>query len=82
MKTNPTTRADLALLVPTSGTVIELGVAAGRFAAEMLAKNPAMKYLGIDRWSDHHDETEMINAHQRLGLFKFTQSLTKSLPIR
>jgi predicted O-methyltransferase YrrM len=62
----PTTRADLALMIPTGGIVIELGVAAGAFAAEMIAANPAITYLGIDRWSDHHDEAEMQHAKQRL----------------
>jgi SAM-dependent methyltransferase len=63
----PTTRAELATLIPSGGLVIELGVAAGRFAAEMLIRNPSMRYIGIDRWSDHHDEAEMSEAYARLS---------------
>lgn len=62
----PTTRSDLAKLVPDGGTVIELGVAAGRFAEQMLLANPAICYIGIDRWTDHHDEAEMDAAKARL----------------
>jgi predicted O-methyltransferase YrrM len=62
----PTTRAELATLIPSGGLVIELGVAAGEFAAEMLAANPSITYVGIDRWSDHHDEAEMNAAKARL----------------
>jgi hypothetical protein len=54
----PTTRAELATLIPSGGLVIELGVAAGRFAYEMLRENRAIRYIGIDRWSDHHDRLE------------------------
>jgi len=65
----PTTRADLALFVPPGGTIIELGVAAGKFAELLCDRNPAMRYIGIDRWSDHHDQCEMINAQYRLAKF-------------
>ena len=61
----PTTRADLALMVPAGGLVIELGVAAGKFAAEMLSLNASMQYIGVDRWADHHDEKEMNEAYTR-----------------
>ena len=60
--TIPQTRAELALFVPQNGTMIELGVAAGRFAVELIGKNNEAHYIGIDRWSDHHDELEMMNA--------------------
>ncbi len=60
------TRADLARLVPPDGLIIELGVAAGKFAREMLDANPLARYTGIDRWNDHHDEAEMREANQRL----------------
>ena len=65
----PTTRAELALMVPAGGLVIELGVAAGKFAAEMLTIAPSIRYIGIDRWSDHHDLVEMENARMRLWQF-------------
>ena len=65
----PKTRADLARMVPPGGIVIELGVAAGKFAEQMLTANPSIRYIGIDRWSDHHDEVEMMRARDRLWQF-------------
>jgi hypothetical protein len=62
----PKTRADLALMVPRDGTTIELGVAAGKFAEELLTANQCMRYIGIDRWSDHHDLAEMHQARAKL----------------
>ena len=67
---NPTTRADLALFVPAGGLVIELGVAAGKFAELLCDRNPQARYLGIDRWSDHHDREEMMRAIDRLRRFR------------
>ena len=58
----PQTRAELAKLIPRDGLVIELGVAAGQFANQMLQANPMIHYVGIDRWSDHHDADEMLSA--------------------
>lgn len=69
MSSNPATRSDIALMIPDGGTVIELGVAAGKFAVQMLEANPAIQYIGIDRWSDHHDEVEMRNAQEKLRRF-------------
>jgi trans-aconitate methyltransferase len=66
MKTEPKTRADLARLVPPGAVIIELGVAAGKFAELLLDQNPSAQYVGIDRWSDHHDEAEMDRAKARL----------------
>ena len=60
------TRADLAALVPAGGVFIELGVAAGLYAKEVLERNPALHYLGIDRWADHHDLNEMDKVRMRL----------------
>lgn len=62
----PHTRADLARLVPASGLIIELGVAAGAFAEELMRANPSARYVGIDRWSDHHNEAEMATAMSRI----------------
>lgn len=64
------TRSDLATLVPPGGIIIELGVAAGQFAAEMLTANPEARYLGIDKWNDHHDREEMMTAIDRLRPFR------------
>jgi predicted O-methyltransferase YrrM len=60
------TRSDLAKLVPAGGRIIELGVAAGEFAAQLLTANPAVRYTGVDRWNDHHNIEEMETARARL----------------
>ena len=52
--------------MPENGVFIELGVAAGGFADQILEKHPTLQYIGIDRWSDHHDEVEMGKATRRL----------------
>ena len=64
-----TTRRQLAHLVPAHGTFIELGVAAGRFAAEILATNATLNYIGVDRYADHHDEAEHQEALARLARY-------------
>ena len=65
--------------------MIELGVAAGQFAVEMLTANPAARYLGIDRWSDHHDEAEMMTAIEILRAFNYAatsrSTFTEALPL-
>ena len=58
----PQTRAELALMIPSKGAMIELGVAAGDFARQCLEIAPSITYIGIDRWSDHHDLAEMAKA--------------------
>ena len=40
------------------------------------------KQTGLPYWISEVVGEDANDAHQRLGLFKFTQSLTKSLPIR
>jgi putative DNA primase/helicase len=40
------------------------------------------KQAGLPYWMSDVVGEDANDAHQRLGLFKFTQSLTKSLPIR
>jgi predicted O-methyltransferase YrrM len=61
------TRLDLAHLLPPGGTFIELGVASGRYATQLLAANPRINYIGIDRWSDHHDEQEHRSVLTKLA---------------
>lgn len=82
--TGPQTRADLARMVPNGGLIIELGVAAGEFAAAMLTANPAARYFGIDRWSDHHGEDEYLNARVRIralgGIVK-RSTFSDALPV-
>lgn len=63
-------RADLARLVPEGGLFIELGVAAGHYAAQVLAANPTMHYLGVDAWADHHDEAERLRAVAKLAPYE------------
>ena len=63
---HPRSRLDLALCVPNGGLFVELGVARGAFAGQLVATNSAMRYLGIDRWSDHHNEDEKQLAISRL----------------
>jgi hypothetical protein len=54
-------------------------------AAAMLAANPAAHYLGIDRWSDHHDEGEMFGAIERLRPYPnartFRSTFAEALPM-
>lgn len=49
-------------MIPNGGIVIELGVAAGKFAVQLMQTNPMIRYIGIDRWSDHHDGEEYSHA--------------------
>jgi len=55
-------RSHLVDLLPSDAVVIELGVAAGAFAVELLKRSPSIRYVGVDRWSDHHNEAEMVAA--------------------
>jgi hypothetical protein len=77
MKTTPLpTRAQLVDSLPAGSLVIELGVAAGAFAEEMLTRNPGIRYLGIDRWSDHHNIAEMLQAADRVRPFQTPHFIT------
>lgn len=73
-----TARKHLTQLVPENGTFIELGVAAGNFACEVLTAHPTLSYIGIDRWCDHHDEAERLKATERLSKFNGRAALHKS----
>jgi hypothetical protein len=68
-----TCRQDLTSLVPPHGTWVELGVATGRFAEEVLTRHSTLQYIGVDRWTDHHDEREMEQALKRLQRFEARQ---------
>lgn len=61
------TRADLALSVPPGWSMIELGVARGDFAVELMRANPRARYIGIDRYSDHHGDREYRSAKDRIN---------------
>jgi len=71
------TRAEIVKDLPPNSLVLELGVAAGRFAVDMLNVNPSIRYIGIDRWSDHHDEVEMFNAERAITLINPTARLIR-----
>lgn len=61
LATRPSSRSDLAFCVPKSGTFVELGVARGDFADELL-RNGDLKYLGIDKWDDERHGVEEYNG--------------------
>lgn len=61
------TRADLARDVPPGGIMIELGVARGDFAVELILANREANYIGIDRYSDHHGEAEYVFAFRKIS---------------
>lgn len=65
----PANRLTLAAMLPPGSVWVELGVAAGAFAAAVCAARPDLHYLGIDRWADHHDAAEMRTARNRLKPF-------------
>ena len=46
---------------------MELGVAAGNYAVALRRSCPAgTVYIGVDKWDDHHDLTEMKQARARI----------------
>lgn len=69
-QSNPSNRSILGGHVPEGGLFVELGVAAGRFAHELLSQHVHLRYLGIDRWSDHHDAKEEMTARKKLAPWK------------
>lgn len=73
----PTTRQNLANM-PGIVNMVELGVAAGKFAELLLDANPKLHYIGVDRWADHHDEAERIRAGDRLAKFRGRAILVQS----
>jgi predicted O-methyltransferase YrrM len=60
------TRVELTQLVPDHGTYIELGVAAGAHALQILKTHESLYYLGIDAWEDHHNEAERVQVMKLL----------------
>lgn len=62
-------RLSLAAMLPLHGLWVELGVAAGAFAEQVCGSRDDVRYLGIDRWTDHHDAAEMKQARARLRRF-------------
>ena len=57
------------------GEGVELGVAKGAFS-ELILRTPRVQRLwGIDRWTDHHDSSEYVEASQRLAKVGHGRSL-------
>ena len=70
----------------SAGNLLKL---AQKFGGFVIADNDASgtgeriaKQTGLPYWMSEVVGEDANDAHQRLGLFKFTQSLTQSLPIR
>jgi putative DNA primase/helicase len=70
----------------SAGNLLKL---AQRFGGFVIADNDqsgtgerVAKQTGLPYWMSEVVGEDANDAHQRLGLFKFTQALTKSLPIR
>lgn len=55
--------------IPTGGTWFELGVASARFGNEVCSRRSDFRYIGVDRWSDHHNEDEMRKARSLMSKF-------------
>jgi hypothetical protein len=66
-------RCELIDAVPIDGTFVELGVAAGIFAEAVCQRRPDVYYIGIDRWSDHHNVEEMKSAWDRVRRYPRAQ---------
>ena len=66
-------RCCLVDAVPPDGRFVELGVASGAYAEAVCARRPDVHYLGVDRWSDHHDVIEMRAAWERVRRFPRAQ---------
>ncbi len=49
------------------GEGVELGVAKGKYSEIILRNDRVRRLWGVDRWSDHHDATEYVEASQRLA---------------
>jgi len=61
------TREDLA--ASFTGIGVELGVARGDFSKTILERSKCEKLYSIDRWTDHHDAKEMLQAVQALSQY-------------
>lgn len=70
------TRAQLARLFTGQG--VELGVAAGKFSAQILAAGQCERLWSIDRWNDHHDAKEYVRAARELVM----QGRGRCIPLR
>lgn len=65
-------REELALLIPSNGRAVELGVAAGLFSAALLAGKPGFRLCSVDSWADPergHGDSQYEEACRRLAVF-------------
>jgi hypothetical protein len=62
-------RDDFAGMIPTHGVAVELGVAGGKFSEVLLKLNTSILLYSIDRWCDHHNDREYLEACARLSVF-------------
>jgi len=61
-------RLDLTSLVPENGTWVELGVAKGNLAKQILSYRVDINYIGVDSWENHHSHEKKI-AERDLASF-------------
>jgi len=54
-------RIEFLDLLPEKGIGLELGVAKGDYSKAICDNSKLSKIYGIDKYSDHHDDEEMIN---------------------
>ena len=59
-------REDVVLLVPEGSIGIELGIAEGEFANRVCDKKHMSKWIGVDKYNDHHNDAEMNKMLERL----------------
>lgn len=63
-------RNKLAAHLPHRARILELGVAKGEFTEQLATLRPDCFIIGIDRWTDHHNEVERSYCTTRLKPFK------------
>tara|TARA_B100001093_G_C26858931_1_gene1028883 strand:+ start:8146 stop:8670 length:525 start_codon:yes stop_codon:yes gene_type:complete len=70
-------RRGLSSLFPKDAIGVELGVAQGHFSDALLASNNVQRLFSIDRWLDHHNDSEYVKACKLLAKHK-----TRSIVMR
>jgi len=65
-------RQDICKLLSNNSIGIELGVATGYFSEILLSSKKFKTLYSVDRWSDHHDIKEYMDALRKLS--KYGQS--------
>lgn len=83
----PTCREDIAFMVPTNGSFVELGVARGEFAKRVLERRNVGSYWGIDKWNDerhgegefHHVLTTLTDKRASILRCSFEEALARTV---